>query len=171
MCAPCFFLLCTSFCSSLSGHYSSTHVTDSWNCDMVSRIRCRLVNEIYGLPIQRRELTLEPNVADLGYIFSPVTPVVLEKECNRSGSVPMSTVQIQFKNVGPRNWVWDLQRLCWFEVGGGCKVQVVAVFEKFQGLGSRWSRCSVDKERVNFDLAGESGVEIRGQDMFSSSSR
>lgn len=129
---------------------------------MVSRIRCCLVNEIYRLPIQRRKLTLEPNVADLGYIFFPVTPVVFEKEGNRSGSVPMRTVQIQFKNVGPGNWVWDLQCLRWFEVGGGCEVQVVTVSEKFQGFGSRWSRCSVDKERVNFDLAGESGVEIRG---------
>ena len=113
---------------------------------MITRVCCRLIKEVDRFAIQCRELTLEPNIPDLGHVFFSITPIVLEEKGDRSSRVPVSTVQIQFEDIGSRNWLRDFQFLRRGEFRGGCEVEVVAVFEEFYGLGGRWSRCSVDKE-------------------------
>jgi len=82
---------------------------------MVSRIRCRFVDEIDRFTIQRHELTLESNVPDFCDILPSITPVIFEKEGNRRSRVPVSTVQGHLKNISARDWPRNLQGLRRFE--------------------------------------------------------
>lgn len=98
---------------------------------MITRVCCRLIKEVDRFAIQRRELTLEPNIPNLGHFFFSITPIVFKEKGDRSSCVPVSTVQIQFEDIGSRNWLRDFQFLRWGELRGGCEVEVVAVFEEF----------------------------------------
>lgn len=82
---------------------------------MVTGVGSSLIQEAHGLPVQRHELALKPNVSYLGDIVVPVTPVILEEKCDRCCSVPVSPVEWQFKNIGTDNWLRDLDGLCWRE--------------------------------------------------------
>lgn len=123
---------------------------------MVPRIRCRFVDEVDRFTIQRHELTLETNVPNFGHVLLSVTPIIFEKESDRGGCVPVSTVQGHLKNVSTWNRLRNLQGLRWFEFRGGRKVEVLAVLEQLQGFRGRRGRCSINQKRVNFDLASES---------------
>lgn len=125
---------------------------------MIARIRRGFVEEINRLPIQRHELALEPNIAYPSHILVATAPVVLKEECDRRSGIPVRAIQRKFKNIRTGKGLRDLDFLVWGEVRSGGEVEVVAVFEEFQGFGSGGTRSRPDQNGMNFDLAGKSGV-------------
>lgn len=122
---------------------------------MIARIGSSLVEEIDGLAVQRHKLALEAHVPDAGDVVVPAAPVVFEKERNRGGTVPVRAVQRHFENIGPGQGLRDLEGLGWGEVGGGCEVEVVAVFEELHGFRGGGRRGGPDENGVDFYLASE----------------
>lgn len=122
---------------------------------MVAGVGSSLIQEADRLSVQRHELALEANVANLGDILITVAPIVLDKDCNRGSSVPMGAIQGQFKNVFSWDRSWDLNGLGRGKIGGSREIQVVSVLEKLESLGSCRGGCGVEEDRVQFDLASE----------------
>lgn len=89
---------------------------------MVAGVGSSLVQEADRLSIQRHELALEANVANLGDILFTVAPIVLDKDCNGGSGVPMGAIQGRFKNVLARNRPGDLDGLGRGEVGGSREI-------------------------------------------------
>lgn len=122
---------------------------------MVARIRSRLVHHTNRLAIQSHKLALEPNVSDLRDVLLPAAPVILEEQRDRGRRVPVRAVQGQLENILPGLRLRHLDGLRRGEVGSGAEIQVGAVFEQLEGLGSGWGRCGVEQKGVELYLAGE----------------
>lgn len=142
----------------LAGHDTTADIIDTRDGDMIIRVGSSFVQEADGLTIQSHELTLETNVANLGDVVLAVSPIILEEESDRCGGIPMSAVQREFEDIGAGYGLRDLDGLGRGELGGSGEVEIIAVLEQLDGLRSSGSWCSVQEERVKFDLAGEAGV-------------
>lgn len=79
---------------------------------MIVRVRSGLIQEANRLAIQRHELPLEPNVSDLSDILLSATPIILKEECDGRGSVPVSPVQRELKDIRTGHGLGDFQGLC-----------------------------------------------------------
>ena len=89
---------------------------------MVAGVGSSLVQEADRLSIQRHELTLETNVANLGDVLLTIAPIVLDKDGDRGSGIPMCAIQGQFENVFAWHGLWDLDGLGRREVGGSREI-------------------------------------------------
>lgn len=89
---------------------------------MVAGVGGTLVQKADRLSIQRHELALETNVANLGDILLTIAPIVLDKDGDRGSGVPMCAIQGQFENIFAWDGLWDLDGLDRAEVGGSREV-------------------------------------------------
>lgn len=111
---------------------------------MITRVSSSLIQEADGLSVQRHELALEANVANLGDILLTVTPIVLNEDCNGGGGVPMGTVHWNFEDVLAGHGLWDLDGLGRGEIGDNREIQIVAVLEELESLGGSRGGCGID---------------------------
>ena len=124
---------------------------------MITRVSSSLVQEADRLPVQRHELALKADVANLGDVLVTVTPIVFKKDRNGGSGIPMRAVQSDLKDILASHGLWDLDGLGWREVGGSREVQVVAILEKLECFRGSGGGRGVDENGVKFNLAGEAG--------------
>lgn len=124
---------------------------------MITRVRSSLVQEANRLPVQRHELALKPDVANLGDVLVAVTPIVFNKDGNGGSGIPMGAVQRDLKDILASHGLWNLDGLGRREVGGSRKIQIVAILEKLECFGGSGGGRSVDEDGMKFNLAGEAG--------------
>lgn len=60
---------------------------------MVVWVRSSFVQDTNRLSVQRHEVPLEAEIVHVGQILTAIGVIVLEEQIDRSGRVPMSTVE------------------------------------------------------------------------------
>lgn len=85
---------------------------------MVIRIGSSFVQKANGFAIQRHKLAFEPNVAHLSDVLFPVTPIILDKDRDGRGHVPVRAIERQLEDVRAGNRLWHFNGLGRAELGG-----------------------------------------------------
>lgn len=89
----------------------ASNVIETRDGDVIIRVRSSFVQEADRFTVQRHELALETDIANLGDIILAVCPVVLEEKCDGCGGVPMGAVQRKLENIGTSHGLGDLDGL------------------------------------------------------------